>query len=71
MSEIAFNQFVNQIDMLSYSQRMTLLQKLVSSFSNQKESKGVKNTEICNDAFGIWADSDISLEKIREKAWSR
>lgn len=71
MSGIAFNQFVNKIDMLSYSQRMTLLQKLVSSFSKDDEPKKIKKMEGCNDAFGIWSDRDISLESIRAKAWNR
>ena len=29
------------------------------------------NSPDLKDLFGIWKDSDITIEKIREKAWSR
>ena len=70
MSELAFKQLSNQIDMLSYSERILLLNKIVSTL--QTPAKTPKKTSADFDAaFGLWANRDISLSEIRQKAWSR
>ena len=36
-----------------------------------EESKEPVNSRNLMDLFGIWKNNDITIEKIREKAWSR
>lgn len=69
MPEVVFNKMIAQVDTLSYFQRIALLKKLVSSFDTPQKTTKAAKAKFCNDAFGIWKDSDISIEKIRSKAW--
>lgn len=70
MSELTFKQLSAKIDMLSYAERIQLLDKIVQSLHSPiKTSK--KESSDFKAAFGLWKDRDISIEDIREKAWSR
>ena len=62
MSELMFRKISNQIDMLSYGEQLRLLHAIQS----------VKKIDSdFDDAFGLWADRDVSLDEIRSKAWGR
>lgn len=62
MSELMFRKISNQIDMLSYGEQLRLLPAIQS----------VKKIDSdFDDAFGLWADRDVSLDEIRSKAWGR
>ena len=70
MSEIAFNQLSAKIEMLSYAERIRLLDKIVQTLHYPVKSQK-KNSADFNAAFGLWKDRDVSLEEIRAKAWGR
>ena len=70
MSELAFNQLSNQVDMLSYSERIRLLAKIVRTLNAPKKAPAKKSADF-DAAYGLWASHDISIEEIRKKAWGR
>lgn len=70
MSELAFRQISSQIDMLSYSERIRLLDKIVRTLDVPVKSHA-KTTANFDAAFGLWANRDISIEKIRRKVRGR
>ncbi|MBP5444043.1 MAG: hypothetical protein J6W60_00440 [Treponema sp.] len=70
MTELAFKQLSNQIEMLSYSERIRLLDKIVKTLNTPVKTT-VKKSADFDKAFGLWASRDISVEEIRKKAWSR
>ena len=59
------------IEMLSYSDRILLLNKLLSSIGFSRSKKTESSSENFDKAFGLWKDSDINIENIRQKAWNR
>ena len=61
----------SEIEMLSYSDRISLLNKLLSSIGFNRSKKAESSSENFDKVFGIWKDTDISIENIRQKAWSR
>ncbi|WP_296091115.1 hypothetical protein [uncultured Treponema sp.] len=61
----------SEIEMLSYSDRISLLNKLLSSICFNRSKKTESSSENFDKAFGLWKDSDINIENIRQKAWSR
>lgn len=71
MSGVAFAKFEQEVEMLSYNDRIKLLEKIIKTlgFENNKKI----NTKLVDfdAAFGIWQDREVSLESIREKAWAR
>lgn len=69
MSDVA--QLSNEIEMLSYSDRIFLLKKLVKSFDLIEHKKMNISENDFDKAFGIWKDNDIDIKDIRKKAWSR
>lgn len=71
MSTTNIKQLSNEIEMLSYSDRLFLLRKIVNSFDSieQKKTNGISND--FDKAFGLWKDNDIDVKDIRKKAWSR
>ena len=71
MSETAFAQLSNQIDMLSYTERIMLLGKIVNTLRNPFPVTSHRVDANFEAAFGLWKDRDISVEAIREKAWRR
>ena len=58
-----------QIDMMSYSERMQIFNKLIKSFAAPAKTVSQNHTESFEAAFGMWKDRDISAESIRKKAW--
>ncbi len=54
---------------------ISFLKKLGISFSYDGpdwiEPEPSNQKDIFADTFGMWADSDITLESIRKKAWQR
>lgn len=64
-------QLSNEIEMLSYSDRIFLLKKLVKSFDLTEQKKSKVSTDDFDKAFGIWKDNNIDIKTIRQKAWSR
>ena len=71
MSELMFNEVSKQVDMLSYAERLRLLNKIVRTLQTPVlQSVKHDNTDF-EDAFGLWADRDVSLDEIRAKAWGR
>ena len=70
MSELAFEQLSAQVDMLSYAERIRLLDKIVQTL-HKPVNTHKKGSSDFNAAFGLWKDRNISIEKIRTKAWGR
>ena len=71
MSESAFAQLSGQIDMLSYTERVMLLDKIVSTLRSPFIAAVQKKKAETEAAFGLWKDRDITVETIRQKAWGR
>ena len=70
MSELAFEQLSEKVDMLSYSERIRLLDKIVKSLHSPVKTHKKESADF-NAAFGLWKDRNISVEEIRSKAWDR
>ncbi len=70
MTELAFKQLSAQIDMLSYAERIRLLDKIVQTLHYPVKHPKKESSEF-NAAFGLWKNRDISVEEIRAKAWGR
>ena len=70
MSGNGLQQLSNQIDMLSYTERLFLLDKIVKSLQAPEKTPAKKNSDF-ESAFGLWSNREISLSEIRQKAWSR
>ena len=66
----ALNQLSAQVDMLSYAERLWLLDKIVRSLHSPVKTPTKKNSNF-EQAFGLWSDREVSLSEIRKKAWSR
>lgn len=71
MSNSSVAKISNEIEMLSYSDRMFLLEKILKTFSFPTKKTISTSSADFENAFGIWKDNDISLKEIRKKAWSR
>lgn len=72
MAVMNFEKVASQVDMLSYIDRVKLLDKLVKTLTTNKEKKSHTSVLKANNidiAFGLWREKDISLEMIRKKAW--
>ena len=70
MSELGFKKLYAQIDMLSYSERIRLLDKIVQTLHTPAKSPKKESSDF-SAAFGLWKDRDINIEEIRAKAWGR
>lgn len=70
MDTITYENLSKQVEMLSYSDRIRLLGRIVQLLDVPKNTN---KSEASNpeDVFGIWRERDISLSTIREKAWGR
>ena len=71
MSELAFAKLSSQVDMLSFSERVRLLDKIVRSLHTPATKTAKTDSADFNAAFGLWKDRDVSIEEIRQKAWGR
>ena len=70
MSELAFNQLSAQVDMLSYAERIKLLDKIVRTLHTPVKPHKKAFSDF-STAFGLWKDRSLSVEEIRSKAWGR
>ncbi|QTQ11312.1 hypothetical protein HRI96_03340 [Treponema parvum] len=70
MSELAFKQLSAQIDMLSYDEKIRLLDKIVRTLHMPVKTHERELSDF-NAAFGLWKDRTLSVEEIRTKSWSR
>ena len=70
MSELAFKQLSAQIDMLSYAERIKLLDRIIQTLNLPKKVSKKESSDF-NAAFGLWKDRNISIEEIRAKACGR
>ncbi|MGI5116488.1 hypothetical protein [Treponema sp. SP13] len=70
MSELAFKQLSTQVDMLSYTEKIRLLDKIVKTLHRPVKIHKREFSDF-NAAFGLWKDRTVSIEEIRTKAWRR
>ena len=68
MSTIPFEQLSAQVDMLSYTERIRLLNKIVQTLHTPIKIHKREAPDF-DAAFGLWKDRDISVQEIRTKAW--
>ena len=70
MSELVFKKLSGQIDMLSYAEKIKLLDKIVRTLHTPIKTHKREFSDF-NAAFGLWKDRPLSIEEIRRKAWGR
>ena len=70
MSELVFKKLSGQIDMLSYAEKIKLLDKIVRTLHTPVKTHKREFSDF-NAAFGLWKDRSLSVEEIRTKAWER
>lgn len=70
MSDLALKKLTDEIEMLSFADRLKLLNKIVQTLRVPVKTIKKESTDF-DAAFGLWSDRDISLSEIRQKAWSR
>ena len=70
MSELVFKQVSAQVDMLSYAERIKLLDKIVRTLHTPVKTHKKAFSDF-STAFGLWKDRSLSVEEIRSKAWGR
>ena len=70
MPKLVFEQLVAQVDMLSYSERIRLLDKIVQTLHTPAKVHK-RDASDFGAAFGLWKDMDISVAEIRIKSWER
>ena len=70
MSELVFKKLSGQIDMLSYAEKIKLLDKIVRTLHTPVKTHKREFSDF-NAAFGLWKDRPLSIEEIRRKAWER
>ncbi len=71
MASTAFNNLVEQVDMLSYTDRLRLLERIANTLQTRDLPVSTDNSVAFDRAFGLWQSRDISLDSIRQKAWGR
>ena len=70
MSELVFKKLSGQIDMLSYAEKIKLLDKIVRTLHTPVKTHKKAFSDF-STAFGLWKDRSLSVEEIRSKAWGR
>lgn len=71
MSPLAYKELTDQINLLSFSDRVRLLEQIAQTLQIQEKPKVKSDSTAFEKAFGLWRDRDIDLETIRKKAWGR
>ena len=71
MTAVAFDNLTEQISMLSYTDRLRLLERIAQTLQIQDAHTAADVSPAFERAFGMWQSSDVSLESIRQKAWGR
>ena len=63
---------LSEIEQLSYSDRMRIVESIVRSVRLSADRVPDNATEgDPEELFGMWRDRDITLARIRDKAWHR
>ena len=70
MSELVFKKLSGQIDMLSYAEKIKLLDKIIRTLHTPVKTHKREFSDF-NAAFGLWKDRLLSIEEIRCKGWGR
>ena len=71
MTQATIDDLSNKINMLSFSDRLQLLEILAKTLQMDATSKKENDSKDFDDAFGLWKNKDISINTIRQKAWVR
>lgn len=71
MTQATIDDLSNKINMLSFSDRLQLLEILAKTLQMDATSKKENDSKDFDDAFGLWKNKDISINTIRQKAWGR
>ena len=71
MSPLAYKELTDQINLLSFSDRVRLLEQIAQTLQIQDPPKVKTDSSSFEKAFGLWRNRDIDLETIRKKAWGR
>ena len=69
---MTINRILGEIEQLSYSDRMKLVESIVRSLRVSEDARSHGETAGTPESlFGMWRDRDVTLAEIREKAWHR
>ncbi len=71
MTQATIDDLSNKINMLSFNDRLRLLEILAKTLQMDTVSKAEDDSEDFEKAFGIWKNKDVSIDSIRQKAWGR
>ena len=71
MSPIAYKELTDQINLLSFSDRVRLLEHIAQTLQIQEQHKAKADSSAFEKAFGLWRNRDVDIETIRQKAWGR
>lgn len=71
MTQATIDDLSNKINMLSFNDRLRLLEILAKTLQMETVSKAGDDTKDFEKAFGIWKNKDVSIDTIRQKAWGR
>ncbi len=71
MTAIALDNLTEQINMLSYTDRLCLLERIAQTLQVQDAHTTVDSSQDFDRAFGMWQSRDVSIDSIRQKAWGR
>ena len=71
MGKSSFAAISNQVEMLSYDERILLLDRIVKTLHVSAPSAKINDGADFKAAFGLWKNKNISVETIRAKAWGR
>jgi hypothetical protein len=67
---MTISKILGEIEQLSYSDRMKLVESIVRSLRLREEHPSHGGTpDSPEELFGIWRDRSVTLAEIREKAW--
>jgi len=71
MTQVTVDDLSSKINMLSFNDRLRLLEILAKTLQMDTASKARDDSEDFDMAFGIWKNKDVSIDSIRQKAWGR
>lgn len=71
VSDSVNNSLYDQIDALSYNDKLMLLERIIKTLSMPQVVTIDKSIDGFDEVFGLWKDRDVTLESIRSKAWGR
>ena len=71
MSTIAYKELSEQVNLLSFADRLRLLEQIAQTLQIQDQPVNITDSTAFDKAFGLWKNRDIDLDAIRQKAWGR